>query len=127
MIRACILAATAIALLAGPAGAEYIQIPGAAQGGGAPFDGRWSVSISTTSGDCGSDGVIVFQIANGQIVSDSAGASVSGSVGGAGDVRVKMVNAKGSAWGSGRLGARDGSGTWSASYVCSGIWQAARL
>jgi hypothetical protein len=71
--------------------------------------------------------VIVFQIANGQIVSDSAGASVSGSVGGTGDVRVKLVSAQGSASGSGRLGARDGSGTWSASYVCSGIWQASRF
>jgi hypothetical protein len=122
MIRSLILGAAVTALLAGPAGAEYVQLPA-----GAPFDGRWSVNISTTSGDCHSDGVIVFQIANGQIVSDSAGASVSGSVGGTGDVRVKLVNAQGSALGSGRLGARDGSGTWSASYVCSGTWQASRF
>jgi phosphodiesterase/alkaline phosphatase D-like protein len=111
MIRSLILGAAVTALLAGPAGAEYVQLPA-----GAPFDGRWSVNISTTSGDCHSDGVIVFQIANGQIVSDSAG-----------DVRVKLVNAQGSALGSGRLGARDGSGTWSASYVCSGTWQASRF
>ncbi len=127
MIRSLILAAAAAVLLAGSAGADYVQIPGAGQAG-APYDGRWSVSISTTRGNCDGDGVITFHIANGRIVSDSVGADVSGSVGGAGDVRVIMVSAKGSASGSGRLGTQGGAGTWSAgAYMCGGTWQASRL
>lgn len=127
MVRAYMLAALASLFMIGSAGAEYVQIPGAGQAG-APYDGRWSVSISTTRGSCDGDGVITFQIANGRIVSDSAGANVSGSVGGAGDVRVTLVSAKGSASGSGRLGPQAGSGTWSAgSYMCGGTWQASRF
>jgi hypothetical protein len=99
----------------------------------APYDGRWSVNAQTTRGHCES---IQFglNINGGRISSGGGGyggydARFGGSVSRSGGVRVNAVAGPRVAYGTGRLGARQGSGTWSGrgpSGRCSGVWSAQR-
>ena len=94
---------------------------------GTPYDGRWSLSITTTRGSCETYNFPV-EITNGQ-VSFPGLARANGRVTGKGSVRV-FVSAMGkSANGSGKLSMSSGSGSWSGSSGeerCSGHWTAQR-
>jgi hypothetical protein len=113
---ACVAAAVAFAGVAAPA--AYA----------APFDGNWSVSITTTRGACDSGVIFLVQI-NGGRVSGRGSIPVSGHVGAGGAVTVH-VSADGSqASGSGRLGGNSGGGSWHGTGsrgACSGTWSASR-
>jgi hypothetical protein len=90
----------------------------------APFDGSWSVSVSTRSGRCGNHQFGVF-ISNGVI----SGSGASGRVTSSGSVSVSVSGAPGSAHGSGRLSRNSGGGSWRGSGSqgsCSGSWSARR-
>lgn len=94
---------------------------------GTPYDGRWSLSITTTRGSCDTYNFPV-DITNGQ-VSFPGLAKANGRVTGKGSVRV-FVSAMGkTASGSGRLSLSSGSGNWtgrSGEDRCSGHWTASR-
>jgi hypothetical protein len=92
-----------------------------------PYDGRWSLSITTTRGTCDTYNLPV-DITNGH-VSFPGLVRANGRVTGKGSVRV-FVSAMGkSASGSGRLTLSSGSGRWSGRSGedrCSGHWTAQR-
>ncbi|PIT01699.1 hypothetical protein TSA1_13660 [Bradyrhizobium nitroreducens] len=88
-------------------------------GGGGSFDGAWMV----TSVGCGgsTSGAVVVSSGKviGQGVSGTVSASGAVSTFGHGDGGVTFT-------GSGRLGARSGSGTWRRSDGCGGTWTSAK-
>jgi len=92
-----------------------------------PYDGRWSLSITTTRGSCETYNFPV-EISNGH-VSFPGLAKANGRVAGNGSVRV-FVSAMGkSANGSGKLSMSSGGGSWtgkSGEDRCSGRWTAQR-
>ena len=92
-----------------------------------PYDGRWSLSITTTRGSCDTYNFPV-DITNGN-VSFPGLVRANGRVTGKGSVRV-FVSAMGkSASGSGRLSLSSGGGSWSGRSGedrCSGRWTAQR-
>ena len=94
---------------------------------GTRYDGRWSLSITTTRGSCDTYNFPV-NITNGH-VSFPGLVKANGRVTGKGNVRV-FVSAMGkSASGSGRLTTSYGSGRWSGRSGqdrCSGSWTAQR-
>jgi hypothetical protein len=94
---------------------------------GTPYDGRWSLSITTTRGSCETYNFPV-EISNGN-VSFPGLVKANGRVTGKGSVRV-FVSAMGkSASGSGKLSVSSGSGNWTGSSGeerCSGRWTAQR-
>ena len=90
------------------------------------FDGKWSVVIVTTKGEC--DRAYRYPIAiNGQALVNAGDASfdISGKVQGDGAVTVRVAYGAKSAAGSGRLSGASGSGSWSGS-GCGGTWTAER-
>jgi hypothetical protein len=92
-----------------------------------PFDGSWSVRVSTTSGPCGESYTYSVTISNG-VVSD--GGSLSGRVTEHGNLSVTVSDGSQSARGSGRLVRNSGGGTWRGSGPsgsCSGSWSAQRV
>jgi hypothetical protein len=96
-----------------------------------PYDGQWSVTISTSRGDCGSNSLYGVNIRNGSVsYAGGAGAVVRGSVSGSGHVSVSVSQGQQSASGSGRLSTNGtGRGSWSGSGPtgrCSGSWSAQR-
>jgi hypothetical protein len=93
---------------------------------GSPFDGTWSVAISTLRGDCGSVRVAV-RIVGGRVYSDDQSYRASGGVGRNGVVRVAVSGFGRSAAGSGRLSSNSGAGSWRSSRgECAGSWSASR-
>jgi hypothetical protein len=104
--------------------AAYAATPAEA---GTSYDGRWSLTIQTTHGDCSTYDLPV-DIGNGR-VSFPGLVKAKGRVTGKGSVRV-FVSATGkSAAGSGRLTGSFGSGRWSGRSSegrCSGVWTARR-
>ena len=92
-----------------------------------PYDGRWSLSITTTRGSCDTY-TLPVDITNGY-VSFPGLVKANGRVTGKGSVRV-FVSAMGkSASGSGRLTTSYGTGRWSGRSGedrCSGSWTAQR-
>jgi|SRR5215470_17286312 len=101
----------------------------ATKAGGA-YDGNWNVVIQASGGgECKSTHLPV-RINNGSVAYNGyLPASVSGSVGGNGAVRVNVSGGGSRANGSGHLTANSGSGTWtggSSSSSCSGTWTASR-
>ncbi|AMN42552.1 hypothetical protein [Rhodoplanes sp. Z2-YC6860] len=114
-VRSSLLALAAVAATASFANA------------GTPYDGRWSLSITTTRGSCDTYNFPV-DITNGH-VSFPGLVKANGRVTGKGSVRV-FVSAMGkSANGSGRLSASRGGGSWSGrsgDERCSGRWTAER-
>jgi len=94
--------------------------PAAAQ---TPYDGLWNVTIVTKTGTCEPSTRSTLTVADGKI--SAAGASVSGSIGREGLVRVSIAGA----YANGQLSGNSGSGKWngaSAGVPCSGRWEASR-
>ena len=95
-----------------------------------PFDGRWSVSIVTESGDtCDRAYRYALRITDGNITYDDPAFDVSGRVAPNGQVRVVVRHGQQEAVGTGRLSQDSGQGTWSGqspSARCSGYWEAER-
>jgi hypothetical protein len=94
-----------------------------------PFDGRWSVSITTNAGACDRGYRYRLNIENGQISYDDPAVQVSGQVTPRGQVQVMLRAGGQQAVGTGRLSRDYGEGQWSgqsAAGQCSGVWQAER-
>ena len=92
-----------------------------------PYDGRWSLSITTTRGSCDTYNFPV-DIANGN-VSFPGLVRANGRVTGKGNVRVFVAAMGKSASGSGKLSRSAGGGSWtgrSGEDRCSGRWTAQR-
>jgi hypothetical protein len=94
-----------------------------------PYDGRWSVVIQTSRGNCDQAYRYGLHIVNGNVTYDgSGGFDVRGRVAGNGAVRVRVSSGRSYADGSGHLARTNGSGTWTGvgNGVCSGRWFAER-
>jgi hypothetical protein len=92
-----------------------------------PYDGRWSVVIQTTRGNCDQAYRYGLVISNGNVGYDGGGGfDVRGHVGAGGAVRVRVSAGRSYADGTGRLSRANGSGTWKGvgNGVCSGNWYA---
>ena len=92
-----------------------------------PYDGRWSLTIQTTRGDCSTYNFPV-DISNGN-VSFPGLVRANGRVTGKGQVRVFVAAMDKSASGSGKLSMSSGGGSWSGRSGddrCSGRWTAQR-
>ena len=90
------------------------------------FDGKWSVVIMTTKGDC--DRAYRYPVAiNGTSLVNAGDAAfdISGKVQGNGAVTVKVSYGEKSAMGSGRLTSDSGTGSWTGG-SCAGVWTAER-
>jgi hypothetical protein len=90
------------------------------------FDGKWSVVIMTTKGDC--DRAYRYPVAiNGASLVNAGDAAfdISGKVQGNGAITVKVSYGEKSAMGSGRLTSDSGTGSWTGG-SCAGIWTAER-
>lgn len=88
-----------------------------------PYDGLWHVTIVTKSGSCEPSSSSTLTVTDGRI--SASGASVSGSIGREGLVRVSINGA----YANGQLNGNAGSGKWngaSAGIPCSGRWEASR-
>jgi hypothetical protein len=110
-IAMVLLASSLTALAAAPALAQT------------PYDGLWSVTIVTSTGNCEPTASSTLTVADGKI--SGAGANVSGSIGNGGLVKVSINGA----YANGQLSGNAGSGKWngaSAGIPCSGRWQASR-
>jgi hypothetical protein len=92
------------------------------------YDGLWSVVIITRAGICDPSYRYPVRISNGHVL--NAGKSqvhISGRVGKNGAVVVNLSQGDKTAFGTGRLAATTGGGSWSGGNgVCSGVWQAER-
>lgn len=100
--------------------AGAIAAPAAAQ---TPYDGLWNVTVVTKTGSCEPTARYPLTVADGKV--SAPGASVSGSVGREGNVRVSI----GAAYANGQLSGNSGSGKWngaSGGVPCSGRWEASR-
>jgi hypothetical protein len=93
------------------------------------FDGTWSVSIVTDSGECDRGYRYALHIANGKITYDNPSFDISGQVNPRGQVRVVVKAGSQEAIGTGRLSRDYGVGTWSGrspTSQCAGHWEAER-
>ena len=93
------------------------------------FDGRWSVTATTTQGSCDRSVRYGIVIIDGQVLSGDV-SGVSGRVTPSGSVTVTVRRKGGTVSGTGRLGASSGGGRWTAqasSGRCAGEWQAQRV
>ena len=100
--------------------AALAAVPAAAQ---TPYDGLWNVTIVTKTGACEPSTRSTLTVPDGKV--SAAGASVSGSIGREGLVRVSIAGA----YANGQLNGNSGSGKWngaSAGVPCSGRWEASR-
>jgi hypothetical protein len=100
--------------------AALAAVPAAAR---TPYDGLWNVTIVTKTGACEPSTRSTLTVADGKV--SAAGASVSGSIGREGLVRVSIADA----YANGQLNGNSGSGKWngaSAGVPCSGRWEASR-
>lgn len=113
-----------LALVAGLGlGFAATAIPAKATG---HFDGKWSVVVVTTKGEC--DRAYRYPIAiRGESLVNAGDTAfdISGHVQGNGSVAVKISYGDKSAQGSGRLSGTSGSGSW-AGGSCAGTWTAER-
>jgi hypothetical protein len=95
-----------------------------------PFDGDWSVMITTRGGACEPSVRYGVQIINGMVVNPAGGpGQVSGRVAPNGAVRVSVQAGGQSASGSGRLTGTRGGGVWrgqGSAGLCQGTWVAER-
>ncbi|PSO15374.1 hypothetical protein [Bradyrhizobium sp. MOS003] len=87
-------------------------------GGGGGFDGAWIV----TSVGCGGTTSGAVVVSSGKVI----GQGVSGTVSPSGSVSTIGQGDGVTFTGSGRLGARSGSGTWRRSDGCGGTWSSAK-
>ena len=90
------------------------------------FDGKWSVVIMTTKGDCDRAYRYPVAISGASLINlGDASFDISGKVQGNGAVTVRVSYGQKSAAGTGRLSATFGTGSWSGG-ECSGTWTAER-
>jgi hypothetical protein len=92
------------------------------------FDGPWSVTIVTQSGNCDAAYAFPMQVIGERVIA-SGGTAMQGRVSGGGAVNVALTQGASSGRASGRLSATSGSGSWSgvlAGSKCSGRWEATR-
>ena len=92
------------------------------------FDGTWSVTAVTRSGNCDSSFRFPISVVGGRVVSQDF-AGVSGRVTPAGGVSVTVVQGDRYVRGTGRLSGNSGGGSWTARAStggCTGVWQAVR-
>jgi hypothetical protein len=88
-----------------------------------PYDGLWHVTVVTKTGSCEPSTSSTLTVTEGKI--SAPGASISGTVGSGGLVRVSINGA----YANGQLSGNSGSGKWngaSAGVPCSGRWEASR-
>jgi hypothetical protein len=95
-----------------------------------PYDGNWSVVITTRVGACDPTSRFRLQITNGAVVNGAANdVDIRGKVGRDGSVSVSVHSGDASAVASGRLSGESGSGTWKghgSNGECEGTWVAER-
>jgi hypothetical protein len=118
-LRAWILVAAAVIVVA--PGTADARAPGT-------YDGTWNVVFATTRGNCSSGYSVPFTVRGGR-VSSAGGGRVSGSVGRAGSVAVRVSVGASKASGGGRLAGYSGAGSWRGIITgdrCSGTWRATR-
>ena len=90
-----------------------------------PYDGRWSVVIQTSRGNCDQAYRYGLSIVNGNVTYDGGGGfDVRGHVARNGAVRVRVSSGRSYADGTGRLSRATGRGVWKGvgNGVCSGNW-----
>jgi hypothetical protein len=108
------------------AAALFTTIPLTAQAAGR-YDGSWSVTIYTKSGNCPSSLRYSVHVAGGRVLGDDPSYQVNGSVATNGATRVTVSEKGQSASGSGRLSGNGGGGLWRTSTgECAGQWTAER-
>jgi hypothetical protein len=93
------------------------------------YDGLWSVSIVTMSGDCDRGYRYPLRIVGGHVVKadDDSAYAVAGAVGRGGAIGVTVSGGGQTATGRGRLWRNQGRGVWhTANNRCSGNWTAER-
>jgi hypothetical protein len=97
---------------------------------GSPYDGNWSVVITTRVGACDPTARYRLQISNGAVVNGSDNdIAVHGQVSRGGMVSVSVRSSDAWAVASGRLSGETGSGTWKghgSNGACEGTWVAER-
>jgi hypothetical protein len=94
-----------------------------------PYDGRWSVVIETSHGNCDRAYRYGLNIVNGHVsYAGDAAFDIRGHVAGDGAVHVRVARGSSYANGHGRLSHSSGSGVWRGvgNGVCSGRWFADR-
>ena len=90
------------------------------------FDGKWSVVIMTTKGDCDRAYRYPVAISGATLINlGDASFDITGKVQGNGAITVRVSYGQKSAAGTGRLSATFGTGSW-AGGECSGTWTAER-
>jgi hypothetical protein len=100
-------------------------IPSAAPA--ANYDGAWSVTIITQTGNCPSSLRYGVRVVRGRVLGDDQSYQVNGTVAANGATRVTVSEKGQSASGTGRLSGNAGAGRWRTSTgECSGQWTAER-
>ena len=108
------------------AAAFVAAIPFAAQAAN-PYDGAWTVTIFTQSGNCPSSLRYGVRVVRGRVFGDDQSYQVNGAVAPNGATRVTVSEQGQSASGTGRLSGSAGAGRWRTSTgQCAGQWTAAR-
>lgn len=95
-----------------------------------PYDGNWSVVITTRVGACDPTARYRLQIVDGAVVNGSGNdIDIRGQVNRGGSVSVSLRSGEAWATASGRLSGETGTGTWKghgSSGACEGTWGAER-
>jgi hypothetical protein len=94
-----------------------------------PYDGSWSVIITTVRGACSSGSGFGLQIRDGAVYGSGGGFSVGGRVSRSGAVHVSVGSGQQHASGSGRLRSSSGGGSWrgvGSQGACLGYWSPSR-
>jgi hypothetical protein len=105
-----------------------LLLPAATAEARSPFDGQWSITFITQSGDCNPTYNYSINIENGAITSPNV-ETFRGNVTSAGAVRASVAVQDKRALGSGKLTGVRGRGTWSGysgNQRCGGSWAAER-
>jgi hypothetical protein len=109
--------------------ALFMAVPALnAPGAATAYDGSWSLSVVTQSGDCAPSYYFQLQIING-VVNYQGPARVHGRVSSGGAVSVSVSTEAQQATGTGKLSGNSGRGRWSgrsSTERCSGSWTAHR-
>jgi hypothetical protein len=91
------------------------------------YDGNWTVTIMTQSGNCPSSLRYGVRVARGRVFADGQSYQVNGTVASNGATRVTVSEQGQSASGTGRLSGNAGAGRWRTSTgQCAGQWTAER-
>ena len=125
LLRA-VFAVAVTAVLAAAVAVPSDAAPRRARTGVGSFDGEWSVSISTSYGNCNSYRA-ALRIVGGRVQSASGDFNAYGRVSPSGGISVTVSSSAGSASGSGRLRGSQGAGRWrTRSGECGGAWYATK-